>query len=98
MYLSLTSAYGFGLLLQVHPQGQDDSVARGNKGASNTAEGDGARVPGRAHEHICHDGECHDGVLRKGHEPKTSRGWGSVRAIHDPPIPGLLGHIAHSRL
>lgn len=57
MHLSLFPANGLGLLLQVYPQLQDGLVTHGNKDASNNAEGDGARVPGRVHEHICYDGE-----------------------------------------
>ncbi|XP_017509924.3 aquaporin-7 isoform X6 [Manis javanica] len=47
---------GLGLLLQVHPQLQDGLMACDDKDARHTTEGDGARVPGRAHEHVCHDG------------------------------------------
>ncbi|XP_073084356.1 aquaporin-7 isoform X3 [Manis javanica] len=46
---------GLGLLLQVHPQLQDGLMACDDKDARHTTEGDGARVPGRAHEHVCHD-------------------------------------------
>lgn len=62
MHLSLISTHGLGLLLQVHPQLQDGIVAWASKGTINTAEGDGARVPGRADKHICHDGEWVDGT------------------------------------
>lgn len=74
MHLSLTAAHGLWLLLlllQVRPQPQDDPAAHGDEGAENTAEGDGARVPGRAHEHVRHDGEwvAQGGrALRKGRQ------------------------------
>lgn len=57
VHLSVISAHGLGLLLQVHPQVQDDLDTHDNKDTRNPGEGDGARVPGRVPEHVCHDGE-----------------------------------------
>ena len=86
----LISAHGpLRLLLQVHPCVQGGLDTYSNKDASHMAERECSRVPGRVHQHVCHDGEWAGGVqgeqtLRKGsQETGASERWGSVRATHD---------------